>query len=98
MAPEKERGTSVEGRECWIASFICKALTFLALVAIFLLFIYPAVRRRKQRVRDTMEGAEQGPGSSEILDRRYTEGEISREEYFRMRADITKVTEEENAR
>lgn len=42
----------------------------------------------KRGTKSLDSGPEGGPGSREILDQRYSRGEITREEYQRIRADL----------
>jgi putative membrane protein len=58
----------------WIFPLLC-----------LLLFVFLLTRRRSWWPE---RGGASGPSAREILDRRYARGEITREEYRRLRSDI----------
>ncbi len=66
-----------------------EVLTFVVLLAVFLL-TFSAIRRRRNRLRELSESSADDASAEETLDKRYANGEISREEYQTIRDDITR--------
>ncbi|WP_047866097.1 SHOCT domain-containing protein [Rubrobacter aplysinae] len=77
--------------------FFWELLTFVVLMGVLFIF-YPVIQRRKRRIRRLMEDSGRRPPAPEELDSRYAEGEVLQEEYLEAREDITKMTEDQNAR
>lgn len=75
---------------------IVSFLYLLPLVALVLI-VRRSLRRSDRAAEEAAaeEAGSRGSQARETLDRRYAEGEVSREEYLEIREDITK---EENAR
>ena len=65
-------------------------LTFVVLMAVFLMLL-PRIKRFIRGLREPGEGREDSRSATETLDRRYAQGEITREEYLTIRGDITRI-------
>ena len=64
-------------------------LTFVVLMAVFLMLL-PRINRFIRGLREPGEDREGSRSATDTLDRRYAQGEITREEYLTIRDDITR--------
>ena len=66
-----------------------EALTFVVLLAVFLL-VFSAIRSRRRGLHELSDSSAETSSAEGALSRRYANGEISREEYLTIRDDITR--------
>jgi uncharacterized membrane protein len=64
-------------------------LTFVVLMAVFLMLL-PRINPFIRGLRESGEDREGSRSVTETMDRRYAQGEITREEYLTIRDDITR--------